>query len=247
MDGMRYRLGTPQFVAELTGQPLPMQLAVQPDGASLIGLGNAKRWLAVFMLDDLLRADAKGLIEYLRHLGKRIHLLTGDSVEVARSVAHELGIEDVRAEATPADKVAYLRELQASGAVVAMVGDGANDAPVLAQAQISVATGQATDAARASADMVLISGKLCDLMTGIKTARMTLRVIRQNLTWALVYNLAALPLAMTGHVSPWMAGIGMSASSLLVVANALRLRGKAKAPQATVQAAAQTDLALIGK
>ena len=247
IDGLRHRLGTPQFVAELTGQPLPAQLTTQSKSFTLITLGTAERWLAIFTLGDSLRTDAKALIDYLRRRGKQIHLLTGDSIEIARFVARDLGIENVRAAATPADKLAYLRDLQASGAVVAMVGDGVNDAPVLAQAQISVAIGQGTEVARASADMVLMSDKLCDLQAGIETAGMTLRVIRQNLAWALAYNLAALPLAVTGHVTPWMAGIGMSASSLLVVVNALRLRAKARTPRGLSQAALKKDLALFSK
>ena len=121
-------------------------------------------------------------------------------------------------------KCTPLRTLQNTGAVVAMVGDGVNDAPVLAGAQISIAMGSGTQLAHTTADMVLMSGQLSVLARGVQTARRTLSVIRQNMSWAIAYNLIALPLAASGWVAPWMAALGMSLSSLLVIANALRLR-----------------------
>ena len=135
-----------------------------------------------------------------------------------------LGIDEVRAEATPQDKHAYVESLQNRGAVVAMVGDGVNDAPVLARAQVSVAMGGGSQLARTQADLVLLSENLEHLARGYRLARFSLRVIRQNLLWSFAYNFVALPLAMLGFVTPWMAGIGMSGSSLLVVLNSLRLQ-----------------------
>jgi Cu2+-exporting ATPase len=143
---------------------------------------------------------------------------------VVRRVAGELGIADARGNLLPEDKHAALRELQANGALVAMTGDGVNDAPVLAQAQLSIAMGSGTDLARSQAHVVLLGDDLHALIDGVLLARRAMRIVRQNLCWSFLYNITAIPLAMCGMVTPWLAGIGMSASSLLVVLNALRLQ-----------------------
>jgi Cu2+-exporting ATPase len=134
-----------------------------------------------------------------------------------------MGVDDWRARMTPEDKLARLRALQSEGKRVVMVGDGINDAPVLGGADVSVAMGSGSVLAQAQADMLLTRAQLADLASGVRMARRTMRVIHQNLAWAACYNLVALPLAATGLVQPWMAALGMSASSLLVVANAARL------------------------
>jgi len=160
----------------------------------------------------------------LRAAGKKVVLLSGDAAAVANRVAATLEIDDVRAGVTPQGKHDCVKGLQAEGALVAMVGDGVNDAPVLAQAQVSVAMGGGAQLARTQSDFVLLSENLDHLRYGLRRARKTLLIIRQNLWWSFAYNFVALPLAIGGYVTPWLAGIGMSASSLLVVLNSLRIQ-----------------------
>jgi Cu2+-exporting ATPase len=155
---------------------------------------------------------------------ERVVMLTGDQRLVAEAVGAQVGVDEIHAGLLPEQKLEAVRRLQDEGHVVAMVGDGVNDAPVLAQAHVSIAMGGGTDLARSQADVVLLSDDLGQLAGGVVLARRTLRIIRQNLAWAFAYNLLAIPLAMAGLITPWMAGIGMSASSLLVVLNALRLQ-----------------------
>jgi Cu2+-exporting ATPase len=223
IDGRRYRLGRPQFAAELGGGAMPDAALLQRNGATTVALADESGWLALFVLGDTLRPDAAELVAGLTRRGKAVVLLSGDQEDAARQVARELGIQLVRAAMTPQGKLDYVRELQCEGAVVAMVGDGVNDAPVLAAADVSIAMGGGTQVARASADMILLSEHLPHLLSGLDIAVRTQRIIRQNLAWAFAYNLLAIPLAALGYITPWMAGIGMSASSLLVVLNALRL------------------------
>ena len=149
--------------------------------------------------------------------------MSGDNRTAAQQLATEAGITNVHGCMTPADKLHEVQALQQQGAVVAMVGDGINDAPVLAAADVSIVMRDAAHISQASADMVLLSNRLDALTNGILLSRKTLRIIKQNLSWAVGYNLVALPAAALGYVAPWMAAIGMSSSSLLVVLNALRL------------------------
>ncbi len=186
-------------------------------------LGDVSGVVAVFDVDDALRPDAPGLVARLSALGLDCVLASGDHPDAVARVARQLGIGRWHAAMSPADKLALVRELQAAGHRVVMLGDGINDAPVLAGADVSVAMGAGTSLAQHSADSVLLTDSLDAFADGISTARRTLRGIRQNLAWALGYNLTALPLAALGLVPPWAAAIGMSASSLLVVLNALRI------------------------
>jgi len=159
----------------------------------------------------------------LKKHGLTLHLLTGDAEEAARDVAVAVGISRITARALPEGKHRYVRDLQREGAIVAMVGDGVNDAPVLALADVSVAMGSGAFLAQEHADAVIVSGRLEDLAWAVGHSRKALTIIRQNIAWAFAYNFAILPLAFAGIVAPWAAAIGMSASSLLVVLNALRL------------------------
>ena len=224
VNGRRYRIGRPDY-ALATGDGRPPLLAEWLDsGDTIIALGDETGCQALFRIGDEIRAEAAALVADLRQTGRRVVLLTGDALAVARRVAERLGIDDVRAGATPQGKHDAVTALQAAGAVVAMVGDGVNDAPVLAQAQVSVAMGGGAQLARTQSDLVLLSESLEHLRRGLRRASETLIVIRQNLWWSFAYNLVALPLAIAGYVTPWMAGIGMSASSLLVVLNSLRIQ-----------------------
>lgn len=191
---------------------------------TVIALGRAGEWLALFLIGDALRPEAREVIAALHEAGAKVLLLTGDAEGVARRVGEELGVDVVRAQATPQDKHAFVEQLQKDGAVVAMVGDGVNDAPVLAQAQVSIAMGGGAQLARTQADMVLLAESLLPLKSGYALAGRCVRVVRQNLWWSFAYNMTALPLAMAGFVTPWLAGIGMSGSSVLVVLNSLRLQ-----------------------
>jgi Cu2+-exporting ATPase len=221
VEGARYRVGKPEYVAALSG--VAVDLGDEP-AATRVVLGDERGLVAAFVLRDELRGDAKATLRRLRWLGVEVELLSGDAAGAVEHVARELDVQTWRAGVSPAQKLARVRELQAQGAIVAMVGDGVNDAPVLAGANVSVAMGSGTQLAHASADMVILSERLENLAAGVAAARKTRAIIRENLLWALLYNLLAVPLAAAGWVTPWMASIGMSASSLVVVLNALRLK-----------------------
>lgn len=227
IDGKAWRLGRPEFVAESNAEAVPEKIrAIIAEGDTVIALGSADGWQAFFRLSNGLRPEAPEMARQLADMHVELSIFSGDAPSAARSVGAALCIEDVRAGLRPEDKHAAVLELQAGGVTVAMVGDGVNDAPVLAQAQVSVAMGGGADLARANADVVLLGNNLLSLPRGVVLARRTLRIVRQNLGWAFAYNFLAIPLAMLGWVTPWMAGIGMSLSSLLVVLNALRLQRK---------------------
>ncbi|MEW6120270.1 MAG: heavy metal translocating P-type ATPase [Pseudomonadota bacterium] len=220
IDGRVYRLGTPQFAV---GDATPPATPDADGGASWILLAESGRPVAWFALADTPRVDAASALDALRAQGLRLHLLSGDAEAAVAATARQFGIADWHAGTLPEDKLAYVKTLQAEGRIVAMVGDGINDAPVLAGAQVSIAMGEGADVAQAAADMVMLGSRLATLSEGVALARKTQKIIRENLGWALGYNLIAIPAAALGYVTPWIAGIGMSASSLLVVLNALRL------------------------
>jgi Cu2+-exporting ATPase len=174
-------------------------------------------------LAETLRSDAQACVGALKAAGLHVQVLSGDGQRAVTRVAHALGIEQARGGCSPDDKLQALLSLQAQGHSVAMVGDGLNDAPVLAGAQVSFALGQAVPLAQASADFVVLGGQLLPVAQTVLLARRTLAVVRQNLAWALAYNAVCVPLAVAGMLPAWAAGLGMAGSSLLVVGNALRL------------------------
>jgi Cu2+-exporting ATPase len=221
-QGRRVRIGRVEFVAGLCARPLPDELAFVADGVQVLALADEQRWLALFTLSDTLRPEAPALIAALRAAGATPCLLSGDRASVTQAVARSVGIETVAAEARPQDKVRFVRALQQGGAVVAMIGDGVNDAPVLAQAQVAIALGSGADLAQASADVVLAQGGIARVADLLAVARKAERIVRQNLLWAGAYNLIAVPAAVLGVVDPLLAAVGMAASSLVVVLNAMR-------------------------
>jgi Cu2+-exporting ATPase len=199
----------------------------EDDGA--VWLGDGARPLARFALREALRADAADAVRRLGMQGIASEVCSGDATEPVAGAAARLGIAEWRARQSPEDKLAHVRALQARGEVVAMVGDGINDAPVLAGADVSLALADGAAVAQRAADLVVAGRRLDTVPRAIDLARRTRRIVRQNLAWALAYNVVALPLAATGQVTPWMAALGMAGSSLLVTLNALRLARPPKA------------------
>ena len=230
VGGDRYRIGTAAFVTTLAGPP--------PAGFVDAGihLGSASGWLASFELGDTLRPQVAAVVLELRALGLAPSIASGDHAAAVAATATEVGIEQWHARLLPADKLALIERLRSDGARVLAVGDGINDAPTLRAASVSLALGSGSALAQASADLVALRGDLSALPAAVRLARRTTTVIRQNLAWSAAYNLVALPVAALGLVPPWLAAVGMSASSLLVVLNALRLARRAPARTATTAA-----------
>ena len=217
-----YRIGRPDFACPDSPPEIPFE-----SGQWLL-LAEQNKPLCWFRLNDSLRAEAAKTVAQLKALGKKVSLLSGDTSAVVESTAKAAGIDHWYATASPDDKLNFIQGCQKQGERVMMLGDGINDVPVLAGADISLAMGSASDLARTSADAVLISSKLDRLPEAFQLASRTRSIIHQNLGWALAYNLIALPLAAMGMIAPWMAAIGMALSSLIVVGNALRLNRKRK-------------------
>ncbi len=224
MDGELWYIGRVAFVAKIAGTvPEALQQGSTNQNASLVALGNAHGFQAAFYLQDTVKPEAAAVVADLQRQGVRLHLLSGDHAAAVKALAQQLAMDEAQAQATPEDKLATVRALQQQGRRVLMVGDGINDAPVLAQADVSVAVAGGADVAREGSDMVLLHDDLQLLPHALATARKTRRIIQENLVWALLYNLIAVPLAALGLVTPWVAALGMASSSLLVLLNALRL------------------------
>ena len=220
INGVCMRLGSKAFVQELVGQVL---LQVQPTASLFIG--RAGTWLAAFELSDPVKADAGQTVRALEQYALTPHLLSGDRIDRVERVAASLGIDHtrVRGGQSPVAKLEYARDLARRGARWIAVGDGVNDAPLMAAANVSIAMGSGADLTRLTADAVLLSANLQPLLTARAVSQKMIRIIQQNFAWAIAYNVIAIPLALVGLVSPAEAAIGMALSSLTVVANSMRL------------------------
>ena len=220
IDNRRLYLGSADFMNRELGVSVP-----EPEAATgvIVHVCDADGWLASFYWDDRPRSDAAETITLLKGMGLGVALLSGDKQAHVQRVAQELGIDQAWGEAQPEDKLSRLRQLEQSGRRVAVVGDGLNDLPAMAGARLSIAMGAANDLTQIRADGILLAGQLIALPSSIVTARKARSIIRQNMAWALAYNIVALPAALAGLVPPWLAAIGMSLSSLIVVLNAMRL------------------------
>jgi P-type Cu2+ transporter len=213
-QGRHLRLGSASF-CDIEGS--------QSGVAKQVHLADAQGWLATFELDEALRADAAGAVSALQRLNLRVQLLSGDQIPAVRRLAQRAGIDSFWGRQSPEDKLAHVRRLQQGVHRVAMVGDGMNDGPVLARADVSIAVGQAVPLAQARSDFLILGGQLSAVPALLRHARKTRRVVRQNLAWAAAYNALCVPLAIAGWMPPWAAGLGMAASSLIVVLNSARL------------------------
>jgi Cu+-exporting ATPase len=228
VDGTKVVAGRPALL-EAEGMVVPPTLAdairtAEKNGRTAIVGGWDGQARVVFVVGDAIRPTSAEAVAELRRLGLRPVLLTGDNATTARAVASAVGIDEVEAEVLPADKVAVVHRLQQEGRVVAMVGDGVNDAPALAQADLGLAMGTGTDAAIEASDLTLVRGDLRAAADAIRLSRRTLSTIKANLFWAFAYNVAAIPFAASGRLDPMYAGAAMALSSVFVVSNSLRLR-----------------------
>jgi Cu+-exporting ATPase len=228
VDGHQVLVGRPQLLRE-HGYTLPADIeqaltAAQQAGQTAVVAGWDGHVRGILAVADAIKATSREAITALRGLGLTPILLTGDNETVARAVAAEVGIEEVIADVLPAGKVDVVKRLQDQGKVVAMAGDGVNDAAALAQADLGLAMGTGTDVAIEASDLTLVRGDLLAAADAIRLSRQTLRIIKSNLFWAFAYNVAALPLAAAGLLNPMIAGAAMAFSSVFVVGNSLRLR-----------------------
>ncbi|HEX7373456.1 MAG TPA: heavy metal translocating P-type ATPase [Steroidobacteraceae bacterium] len=236
VDGRRLRIGQPTFAAGLSPTAtVPLELG----GENWVCLGDERGLLAAFRLTDQLRPEAAGCVTQLAALGLASEIASGDEAGAVARIAERSGIRQFAARMRPEQKLARLQSLQSGGAVVVAIGDGINDAPLLRGADVAVAMGRGSALAQTSADLILVRDSLDELPGTVSLARRTQRIVRQNLAWSILYNLAALPLAAFGLVPPWLAAIGMSLSSVAVVLNAMRLSRSARDPRGRTWTAAR--------
>ncbi len=249
VEGAAVVVGRPSLVGPLPSGLRDAVAAADAAGRTAVAVGWDGAVRGVLVVADTVRPTSAAAVRQFRELGLRPVLLTGDSAATAHAVAAEVGIDDVVAEVLPQDKVDVVRRLQAEGRTVAMVGDGVNDAPALAQADLGLAMGTGTDVAMQASDLTLVRGDLRAATDAVRLARRTLAVIKGNLFWAFAYNVAAIPVAAAGLLNPMVAGAAMAFSSVFVVTNSLRLRGFRPLPEnrdATTAVPAGRPLTTVG-
>ena len=229
VEGIAVVVGRESLLADWS-QKLSREVAsaksrAEGEGKTVVAIGWDGQARGILVVADTVKPTSAEAIQGLKDLGLTPVLLTGDNEAVARQIAAEVGIETVIAEVLPKDKVDVVTSLQKEGKVVAMVGDGVNDAPALAQADLGLAMGTGTDVAIEASDLTLVRGDLRSAVDAIRLSRKTLSTIKTNLFWAFAYNVAAIPVAALGMLNPMLAGAAMAFSSVFVVGNSLRLRG----------------------
>ncbi len=195
-------------------------------GKTLVFVAINKQLIGLIAVEDEIKNNSKEVVAQLKAMNLKTILLTGDNNRTAKDIAENAGFDNYQAEVLPGDKLAVISEYQSKGKIVAMVGDGINDAPALTQSNVGIAMGTGTDVAIESGDIVLMSGDLIGVVNAIKLSRQTLKTIKQNLFWAFVYNIIGVPLAAFGLLNPMIAALAMSFSSVSVVTNSLRLKRK---------------------
>jgi len=229
IDGAEILVGSPRFIAERDVDISPLESDIgraQNRGQTVVLLAINETLAGAIAIGDTVKPSSREAIGALRERGLDVALITGDNRQTAEAIAGEVGIERVMAEALPGAKAEAVKQLQNEGAVVAMVGDGINDAPALAQADVGFAIGGGTDIAIEAGDITLVGGDLNVLTAALDLSQATLRTIHQNLFWAFIYNIVLIPVAMLGGLLPMFAAAAMAFSSVFVVSNSLRLRGK---------------------
>jgi len=223
INNHKYRIGHIGYAAQLLDNELSDRHLQTPDKGHWLALVSQEKLLGWFLIEDAIREESSLVINTLKQFGYGVSLLSGDQSESVFTTAKTLGIDTAIGGASPEDKLSYMQKQQGLNKNIIMVGDGLNDVPVMAGTQLSIAMGNANDLTKMKADAILLSSNLDTLLLALKTGKKTRKIIRQNLSWAIAYNLIALPLAATGMIPPYAAAIGMSASSLIVVCNAIRL------------------------
>ena len=225
VNGVQYFIGTMEFISDMTGLK-PGGAIVQnpdPDHGTVIYLADQGHWLCRSSFSDEIRPHADTLIQSLKASGKNVIMLSGDNYPSVKKIADGLHIDTFEGGLGPGDKLTFLQGLQKKNAAIAMIGDGVNDAPVLAGADVSIAMGGGTDLARINADLIVMNDQLDTLLKALHVSRRTLAIIRENIAWSIAYNLLIIPAAVAGLVAPWMAALGMSLSSLIVIGNSSRI------------------------